>query len=258
MTVDSSIVSGNSALGTGTDPEAYGAGVYIGSGTAQFTHVTAARNVQQGLWVGGGTVSVLNSIFYFNNKDLEQIHGSATVTYSDVENNPFDPADGNIDRNPAFAGTGSGCNDLVILSGSPCEDAGDPLGPPDSCSPPSLGSPSADMGAHGGPRSCFWELPFEHLFLDIHPAVASAGETLKFHTAGGIPREPVLMAVTRVNGAPMLILVPYFASLCPAGMWEVSFPYEGSLAGLEVCLMSISLGPDEKGTLSNEECVTFH
>lgn len=83
---------------------------------------------------------------YFNNNENDQITGTVKATYSDIQNGYA--GEGNIRYNPVFKSP----QELIIVNGSPCVDAGNP-DPPynDVYFPPSLGTLRNDMGAHGGP-----------------------------------------------------------------------------------------------------------
>jgi hypothetical protein len=91
---------------------------------------------------------------YFNATELS---GTMNITYSNVRDSVG--GEGNINLQPAFAGTGCTTDDLRIVAGSPAIDAGNP-DPQfnDVCFPPSLGTVRNDMGAFGGPGACPWVL----------------------------------------------------------------------------------------------------
>jgi parallel beta-helix repeat protein len=89
---------------------------------------------------GGGHASVSSSIFTANVTepyDFDRLSG-ITFKYSLCDNRKLDGT-GNIKDNPMFADTEKG--DFSLASGSPCIDAGDPDGEPDS------DGSRADMGA---------------------------------------------------------------------------------------------------------------
>lgn len=126
-----------------------GSGICVDPGPAVLTNCTIARNTNEGLRNEGDTVIVINSILWENTPS--QISGTATVTYSDVQDGW--EGEGNINLNPSFESP----TNLIILDGSPCMDAGNPdPAYNDSCFPPSLGTDRNDMGAHGGPLACGW------------------------------------------------------------------------------------------------------
>jgi len=111
-----------------------------------------------GLHVDRANVIVRNTIFWNNLQAIgNQINGSPDVSYSDVEGGFT--GFGNIDANPFFADSG-----LLLLTGSPCADAGDPAaayndpenpGSPGEVAPPAVGTLRNDMGAYGGPGGMF-------------------------------------------------------------------------------------------------------
>lgn len=84
---------------------------------------------------------VENSIFWATGPMPFLVLGTLSVTYSDVEGG-F-PGIGNIDADPMFVNPAIG--DFQLLPGSPCIDAGNPLGPPDP------DGTIADMGATSAP-----------------------------------------------------------------------------------------------------------
>jgi hypothetical protein len=148
----------NSVLGCNRaegDDSSVGAGLYMASGTANAVNCTIVKGNVRGIHNVAGLVTVRNSILYFNNASGTQVSGAATIEYSDVQGSYA--GTGNIDFNPAFAGTGCELCDLTIILGSPCIDAGDPAAAfDDVCTPPSLGQVRNDIGAHGGPGACDW------------------------------------------------------------------------------------------------------
>jgi hypothetical protein len=149
------------AVGRGSSPThqgySQGAGIFLSS-TSQVINCTIAYNaatavgsppVPQGGGIFGGAsssniVRIMNCILWANVPD--QIYGNAIATYSDVQGG-FSGV-GNKTGNPIFLGT----DNLVIVPGSPCIDAGNTNAAyNDVYFPPSLGSSLNDMGAHGGP-----------------------------------------------------------------------------------------------------------
>jgi len=156
-TIGCNVTSASGGTGANTID---GSGVYMSAGTATLVNYTIARNNPSvaggaGLRVGASAnASVVNSIVYFNENDGTQIGGTAAVSYSNVQQGA--QGIGNIDFNPAFAGTECADGDLEILLGSQGSiDKGNP-DPSfnDQCFPPSLGSTRNDMGATGGPGAC--------------------------------------------------------------------------------------------------------
>jgi hypothetical protein len=155
LTMANSIISSNITSGNSM----YGGGLYIGDSAqnASLVNCTLAYNNTEGFYSQTGSAQLLNSIVYFNASDGTQIVGTTNVTYCDVQNGFT--GTGNINRNPIFLST----SDLIIVTGSPCIDAGNP-NPAynDVCLAPcglSLGTVTNDMGADGGPGACGWTSP---------------------------------------------------------------------------------------------------
>jgi hypothetical protein len=150
------IVSYNSAIVSGPQVLQQGGGLYLNSPTSIITNSTIAYNSNQGLARATGTVTIWNSILFFNT--AEQIAGTAvSVSHSDVQGG-FS-GQGNIDANPILLST----NCPQIVPPSPCIDAGDTTRAYyDVCfvngnRQRSWGSTRNDMGAHGGPGACGWD-----------------------------------------------------------------------------------------------------
>ncbi len=129
---------------------------YIASGPALIENCTFSDNNPHAIHNDGDTVDVVNSILYFSNNGNSggaQVTGKLNITYSDVQNGYT--GTGNINFNPLFLGNGV----YKIVSPSPCIDAGDPAQQyNDACFPPSLSNSRNDMGAHGGPQACGWNV----------------------------------------------------------------------------------------------------
>lgn len=164
VVLENNIMSCNSTTGTKCNYYDGGGGIYVSSGTVNANNLTVARNADAtGAQQGGGVFDIKNSIFFENNAAGAQIAGSPTVSYSDIQNKALSvivEGPGNIDVNPVFAGPGCETGDLTIALGSPAIDAGDPDPAfDDECFPPSLGTQTNDMGAHGGPGACGWVAP---------------------------------------------------------------------------------------------------
>jgi uncharacterized repeat protein (TIGR01451 family) len=138
----------------------YGAGVYVGAGgSASLENCTLARNNIEAVHSDADTVTVRNSILYFNNDNAGQFVGSVRFAFSDVQGDTIVAGEGNIQWGPVFHGLGCSLEDLTIGEGR-CVDAGDPDAAfHDGCLPPGLGSQRNDMGAHGGPENCGWIRP---------------------------------------------------------------------------------------------------
>lgn len=109
-----------------------GAGILCAHGDATITHNTIWRNITYGGYGGGiaagsGT-TVTNTILWKNSdQNREQISGSPTVRYCDVQGGW--EGDGNIDCDPEFVNPDSGNFHLQMTSC--CIDSGDPSGPLD-------------------------------------------------------------------------------------------------------------------------------
>jgi hypothetical protein len=153
LTLRNSIFSNNSTTASCncSGSSAISSGIHINSGIVNVENCSITKNTNEGLRVNGGTVEIVNSIVYFNQGS--EIVGNPNVTYSDVQGGYGNPSDENIDFNPVFESD----ENLQIVLGSPCIDAGNPdLIYDDECFPPSLGNERNDIGAHGGPVACDW------------------------------------------------------------------------------------------------------
>lgn len=149
----------------------YVSGILVDGGNVALNNCTIAHNQYRGLEQRHGTVTVHNSILYFNYKTGEnsydpQYAGTiAKWSYSDVQNELV-PGDGNISKNPAFRGDGCDTCSLSVICDSLAVDAGDPGDPNDPDNTPemnndvcfsiSCGTERNDMGARGGPGACGW------------------------------------------------------------------------------------------------------
>lgn len=152
-TIVNSIISHNLCNATGYYRTISGGGIYVNNDTTSLINCTIAYNTNQGINKGSGTASLRNSIIYFNTGG-QIANTDIPATYCDVQDGYL--GEGNINFNPVFAGS----DDLRIVPGSACIDAGDPDSIyNDLCFPPSLGTARNDMGAHGGPYACNWNLP---------------------------------------------------------------------------------------------------
>jgi len=184
------IISYNTTDGSepGFSPTIEGGGAYfIASDSSFITNTTIAYNDEEGLrTVGGGIVTITNSIIYFNTPQANQIVGSPNVSYCDVQGGFT--GTGNINSNPVFLSE----TELNIVLGSQCVDAGDPNSVyNDVCFPPSLGTERNDMGAHGGPGACDWTItniennniitfPTQFLLQQNYPNPFNPGTTIKY------------------------------------------------------------------------------
>lgn len=120
------VFSGNSAL-------TYGGGMNAMDGTATLSNCTFSQNSAPDGYGGGlsGTGVITNSIFWGNTASGgdPQIHGSNTVSYSDVQGGYAGA--GNIDLDPKFIDPdgaddvlGTVDDNLRLSAGAPCIDAG--------------------------------------------------------------------------------------------------------------------------------------
>lgn len=130
-------------------------GIDVNGGVANVVNCTVAHNYGYGVFSMSGSINIINSILFFNNRGGQQYQGynvgSESMTYSCVEGG-F-PGEGNIAFDPVLESVAN----PVIVPGSPCIDAGNPgLVFNDSCRPPALGTVRNDMGAYGGPGACGW------------------------------------------------------------------------------------------------------
>ena len=142
-----SIVKNNSTTASADYTHELGAGVFVYEATLACENSTVAYNTKEGIYNQDGIMQAVNSILYFNSG--EEVIGTATVTYSDVEGGH--DGEGNIDCDPWF----ESILDLRIRADSCCVDAGNPASRyNDECFPPSHGTVLNDIGAHGGPGAC--------------------------------------------------------------------------------------------------------
>ena len=151
---------GNVSDATGTSPTARGSAIYLNSGNGAVVNCTVIYGNEgaTAVYGAGGTLTVTNSILYYNNpSDLlcgPQVGGNVYITYSDVMNGG--ETNGNIDFNPIFLN--GDCRPYVLdPTISPCIDAGDPDPVHNDvcfCGNVSLGGVRSDMGAYGGPGAC--------------------------------------------------------------------------------------------------------
>ena len=141
------LIHSNTTHAHGARAYSYGGGLYINGGAANVVNCTISRNLSYepyygaswgryyagggGIRKAGGTLSLLNSIVYYNQISINgtdsysQISGSATASYSDIQDG-FE-GEGNILGAPQFAGE----NDFHLLSNSPCIDTATAEGAPD-------------------------------------------------------------------------------------------------------------------------------
>ena len=84
---------------------------------------TDTNNNDTGFFISEyGTLSVISSIIYGNDTQIDNDNGTVTVTYSDIEDGYT--GTGNIDDDPDFCMETN--YEFNLLEGSPCIDSGDP------------------------------------------------------------------------------------------------------------------------------------
>jgi hypothetical protein len=129
------------------------AGIFLQStdDTLNFENSTIAyHTTNNAITAIGGIINGTNSIIYHNNNSYI---GNATpiISFSNVEGSYT--GEGNIDQDPDFIDIKT----LKLSASSPCIDKGNPqVEYEDICFPPSQGTAVNDMGAYGGPISCYW------------------------------------------------------------------------------------------------------
>jgi hypothetical protein len=114
--------------------------------SVELTHCTVADNTAaEGGGIFGTSVSVTNSIVYFNTATTSANYGNGTFAYSCAA--PLPPGgSGNIDADPQFVAM----DNLRLHAGSPCLDAGNDAyaaGPTDLDGNPRIVHGTTDMGA---------------------------------------------------------------------------------------------------------------
>lgn len=136
VTLTNALIAHNEATNANTTvSRTAGLGIYMGySGTLTATNVTVTENTRvggiasygTGLANFGGTVNLINSIFW-NNDTGNEIQGAGTnnITYSDIRNGYA--GTGNINSDPLFVTTGS---DYHLQASSPCVNAATATGAP--------------------------------------------------------------------------------------------------------------------------------
>jgi hypothetical protein len=166
LQLENSIIACNSVT-VGFSSIASTGGIWVEGGTVSILNCAIARNTSYGVFNDGGTVDVRNSILYDNNQltaPPNPTYGAQyggdipTFNYCDVRlvpGAPPLPGEGNIDVNPVFKGLGCDACQLMIQPVSlNLVDHGDPA-LVDACRL-SYGGDRSDIGAHGGPGNCHW------------------------------------------------------------------------------------------------------
>ena len=157
-TLTNCVFSVNSAL--------YGGGIYFYYSPAAITNNTITGNLATGyggggIYCGNSSPTVVNTILWNNSPDEIYLKGSSiTVTYSDVQGSWS--GFGNINADPMFVDAdgvddviGTEDDNLRLLPGSPCIDAGNNEAVPSSVILDLDGNPrivdgTVDMGAYEG------------------------------------------------------------------------------------------------------------
>jgi len=131
-----------------------GGGVYLESQatldnvTIEGNSLTTTGSEGAGLYCGGGSATVRNSIIW--NNQPQGIYGNPAVTYSNIQEGW--PGEGNISTNPQFAG--HGLHPYMITAASACRNAGTPdttgmfLPATDLAGGPRIWDGRIDMGAY--------------------------------------------------------------------------------------------------------------
>ena len=140
--LSNSVITGNS--GSFGSWGSLGAGVLVGTCTAEFTNVTISDNFCEfagACWVSFGTIVTFTDCIMWNNSpdeiginDSPTYTTEVTISYSDIQGGEagievpasvaFNWMEGNIDEDPLFAFTGEHLYSLP--EGSPCINAGIP------------------------------------------------------------------------------------------------------------------------------------
>jgi len=94
-TIKNCVIAGNHI--EGNYPQ--GGGAFVNNGTVTFENCTIAANQNEGLRRAGGTVTARDSIFWRNTDDIT---GTVTLTYCDIEDGTSKGVNGNISVNPRF------------------------------------------------------------------------------------------------------------------------------------------------------------
>lgn len=192
----------NSTTGTNCWYSDAGASIYVNGGSVTVINNAIAHNdTATGVHCAGGTLDIMNSIIFFNNGGGDQIGGTCTVTYSDVQNGYT--GEGNINVNPIFDSDMT----LKIVNDSQCIDAGNPAEEyNDQCFPPSLGTERNDMGAHGGLYACGWYGNVSTTSLRISEPDESAEFTVSL---ARVPTHDVIVTLTSSNPLECEVFPPY-------------------------------------------------
>ena len=166
----------------------FAGGMFLENSSARLENCTIVNNPNKAIY-SSGPLTVINSLIYFNNANGTQVTGSATITYSDVQNGYA--GTGNIYVNPILDSVTA-----KISRFSSCVDAGNPSPAYDDLvfDPPaawgSYGTLRNDMGAYGGPGAALWESGSYPLrvFPPSGGGLVGVGDTVTLKVSvGGVP-----------------------------------------------------------------------
>ena len=166
----------------------YGGGIYAINGSIENCTIVC-NNSPGGVYFGG---KIVNSILWGNSS--YQFGGGASATFSCVEG--IAAGNGNIPDDPMLPACDPAAPEsLRIPCVSPCADAGNPDPQYDDDSFPPLcvscGTTRNDMGAHGGPGGCGFDIIGFHVEITSPPSSSEflVGEPISFAVAiqGGEP-----------------------------------------------------------------------
>ncbi|MBK9384852.1 MAG: right-handed parallel beta-helix repeat-containing protein [Planctomycetes bacterium] len=266
LLVANCLLSCNSTTANTSSTTLQGSGISTLAATTRMENCTIARNVPEGVRIGAGSATILNTIVFEH--AAGSVVGTAAVSYSDIQGG-WIGGTGNVRFNPAFVGSGCQPEHFTLNSSSPCIDAGDPaVASNDACLPPAQGGPRNDMGAHGGPGSCGFAGPAlslcgaqtygelrqgnDAMTLDWTALSAQAPFTGRLDLAQGAPSSPGLLllsgnpaelalsGITLLVGASSVGVVPI--ALDGAGAFRVSFDLQITvLVGVPLFFQGFSL-----------------
>jgi len=158
LRISNSVIAGNSAM--------YGGAILCFDSSTTITNCTIVGNYASGyggggIYCGNSSPTVINTILWNDIPDEIYLkHSSVNVAYSDIQGGW--PGTGNINTNPLFVDAygadnfiGTEDDNLCLLPGSPCIDAGDNSAIPtglvvDIDGNPRIANGTVDMGAYEG------------------------------------------------------------------------------------------------------------
>jgi flagellar hook capping protein FlgD/polymorphic membrane protein len=220
-----------------------GGGINCWDSNPSLVNVTITGN---SAWGGGGIAcsnsnpELINCIMW--NDTPQEIDGSATVTYSDIQGGWA--GTGNIDQDPLFVGTGG--YPFSLMEDSPCIDAGNPdpiyYDPEDPGNPgyalyPAMGTIINDMGAYGGPNAIGWPVVgLEDNVIVQAPAVFlpqnypnpfNPTTTITFQLSADSDQEDIELGIYNIKGQNVNTLAVTLSSIRPGGV-EGSATWNGT------------------------------